>query len=41
LSWAELGLGRDALVTGARYAPAAAGLVAVVYGATLAIPATR
>ena len=41
LSWAELGLGRDALVTGARYAAVAAGLVAVVYGAALAIPATR
>jgi CAAX protease family protein len=41
LSWAELGLGRAALVRGAWFAAVAAGLVAVAYGVAVAIPATR
>jgi uncharacterized protein len=41
LSWAELGLARDALVRGVWYGAVAAVLVAVGYGIALAIPATR
>jgi membrane protease YdiL (CAAX protease family) len=41
LSWAELGLGRAELVTGAGYGAVAAALVAAGYGLAVAIPATR
>jgi membrane protease YdiL (CAAX protease family) len=41
LSWAELGLGREALGPGLRYAGAAAAVVAVAYGVAVALPATR
>lgn len=41
LSWAELGLGGDALVKGLRYAGGAGGLVVVAYGIGLLIPVVR
>lgn len=41
LSWAELGLGRAALATGAWYGAVAAVLVAAGYGLAVALPATR
>jgi membrane protease YdiL (CAAX protease family) len=41
LSWDELGLGRDALARGAWWGAMFAGLVAIVYGIGVAVPATR
>jgi membrane protease YdiL (CAAX protease family) len=41
LSWAELGLGRAALVRGAWYAAGSAALVAVAYIVAVGFPATR
>jgi uncharacterized protein len=41
LSWAELGLGREALVRGLAWGAVAAGMVAVGYAVGVAVPATR
>jgi CAAX protease family protein len=41
LSWAQLGLGRESLAAGARYAAVAVGAVAVAYGIGVLVPATR
>lgn len=41
LSWAQLGLGRDALVAGLVWGGAAVALVVAVYGTGLAVPAWR
>jgi membrane protease YdiL (CAAX protease family) len=41
LSWAQLGLGRAALLVGAGYGSVAAALVAAGYGLAVAVPATR
>lgn len=41
LSWAELGLARDRLAPGARWAGAAIGVVALVYTVGVLVPTTR
>lgn len=41
LSWAELGLGREALLRGLAWGAVAVGVVAVGYAAGVAVPATR
>jgi uncharacterized protein len=41
LSWAELGLGRAAVLSGLLWGGAAAALVAVVYGVGVSVPASR
>ncbi|HEY6746943.1 MAG TPA: CPBP family intramembrane glutamic endopeptidase [Mycobacteriales bacterium] len=41
LSWTQLGLGRQTLAAGARYAAVAAGAVGVAYGIGVLVPATR
>lgn len=41
LSWDELGLGRDAFARGLWWGAVSAGLIAIVYGIGVAVPATR